>query len=270
MPSDVPALLDQQRQQGTLGDVVVLHVGTNGLVTPDLFAQIMERLADAQRVVVVNDKVPRAWEAPNNAVFAAEVPKYPNAVLVDWHGFGGTHPELFYDDGIHLRPEGLDAYGQLIASALDRQATTPAPTTPTTTFTAPSPTVSLPTPATAPETAFDGEQAAIAQMLTTWGNSPSVDATVGVVEDGEALRDTITAVRESAQVQAARDKGTRIHSIELVGDDHAIVNYDILQGNIVTLGNQTAVAIKIDGFWRLSRDTYCKIALYVQVTCPAP
>jgi hypothetical protein len=147
-------------------------------------------------------------------------------------------------------------------------ATTPE-ALPTTTFDAPSPTVSLPTTTTAPETEFDGEQAAVAQMMTIWSSSPSVDTTVALVEDGEALRDTITAVRETAQVQAARDKGIRIHSIELVGDDRAIVNYDILQGDNVTLANQTGVAVKIDGAWRLSRDSYCKITLYVQVTCPA-
>ena len=36
------------------------------------------------------------------------VKKYKNAVLLDWHGYGGAHPEFFYDDGIHLRPEGAD------------------------------------------------------------------------------------------------------------------------------------------------------------------
>jgi hypothetical protein len=132
LPSAVPAFLDQQRAEGHLGDIVIVHVGTNGSLTADQFAQIMQRLVDAQRVVFVNDKVPRPWEAPNNAVFEAEIPKYSNAVLVDWHAFGMTHPELFYDDGIHLRPDGLKAYAALIAAVLDRQA---APTSTTSTVT---------------------------------------------------------------------------------------------------------------------------------------
>ena len=44
--------------------------------------------------------------------------KYKNAVLVDWHNIAADHPEFFYDDGIHLRPEGATAYAQLIAERL--------------------------------------------------------------------------------------------------------------------------------------------------------
>ena len=31
---------------------------------------------------------------------------------------GSAHPEFFYDDQIHLRPEGAAAYGTLVAQAL--------------------------------------------------------------------------------------------------------------------------------------------------------
>ena len=50
-------------------------------------------------------KVPRSWEAPVNATLAAEIPKYPNARLLDWKALA-TDPSLFYEDGIHLRPAG--------------------------------------------------------------------------------------------------------------------------------------------------------------------
>lgn len=123
---------------------------------------------------------------------------------------------------------------------------------------------------TAPPPDFQGEEAAIAQMMTTWASGPGVDATVKLIEDGEALRGTITAVDASPQVQAARDPGIRIHSIELVGEDHAILTFDLLLGTDVSVGGLTGATVKIDGSWRLSRDTYCRIAQYVQVTCPAP
>ena len=41
-----------------------------------------------------------------------------NAVLVDWHAYASEHPEFFWDDEIHLRPEGAQAYAQLIAGYL--------------------------------------------------------------------------------------------------------------------------------------------------------
>ncbi len=67
---------------------------------------MMQLLADRQKVVLVNAKVPRAWESQVNETLADGAKRYKNAVLLDWHDYGGAHPEFFYDDGIHLRPRG--------------------------------------------------------------------------------------------------------------------------------------------------------------------
>ena len=69
-------------------------------------------------MVIVNAKVDRPWEQQVNDTLAAGVKKYKNAVLLDWHGYGGAHPEFFYDDGIHLKPDGAAAYAQLRGQAL--------------------------------------------------------------------------------------------------------------------------------------------------------
>ena len=65
-------------------------------------------------MVFLNLKVPRRWEPIDNDVLASNVAKYPNAVLIDWHTIGDAHPEYFYEDGIHLRPDGPRAYAALI------------------------------------------------------------------------------------------------------------------------------------------------------------
>jgi len=115
-------LLRMIKDSGQLSDTVVVHMGTNGVITQGHMDAIMDILKDRKRVVFVNLKVPRRWEQPDNEVLAANVPKYPNAVLIDWHTLGGSHPEYFYEDGIHLRPEGARAYAELI-----RQQTDPNP-----------------------------------------------------------------------------------------------------------------------------------------------
>ncbi len=78
----------------------------------------MQVLADVDRVVFVNIKLPRRWEGPNNATLAEKVQQYPNAVLVDWYAASVDRPELFWNDGIHLRPVGAQVYAALIAAAL--------------------------------------------------------------------------------------------------------------------------------------------------------
>ncbi|HEU5423509.1 MAG TPA: acyltransferase family protein, partial [Nitrolancea sp.] len=113
------AVARQLRDEGRLGDVVVVHLGSNGGVAPDQFDTLLRLLQGVPRVIVLNAKVPREWEAPNNAVIARGVARYPNAELLDWHRASSDHPEFFYDDGSHLRPDGAAFYAHLIASAID-------------------------------------------------------------------------------------------------------------------------------------------------------
>ncbi len=110
--------LRARRAAGQLGEVVVVQAGNNGTLSAKQFDEMMALLADVRLVVFVNVKVPRPWEAPNNKVLAEGVQRYPNAVLADWHAASAGHPELFWDDGIHLRPEGAKAYAVLVAEAL--------------------------------------------------------------------------------------------------------------------------------------------------------
>ena len=106
------------KDQGLLGDRVVIHLGTNGEIDPAQFERLMGIVSGAKRVVIVNVKAPRSWEGPDNDTLANEVKKYKNAVLVDWNKEGNANPGWFYNDGIHLNPEGRLAYAELITNAL--------------------------------------------------------------------------------------------------------------------------------------------------------
>jgi hypothetical protein len=110
------------KASGQLSDTVVVHMGTNGVITQGHMDAIMNILKDRKRVVFLNLKVPRRWEQIDNDVLAANVAKYPNMKLIDWHSIGNAHPEYFYQDGIHLNPTGQRAYAALV-----QQQTSPNP-----------------------------------------------------------------------------------------------------------------------------------------------
>lgn len=113
---DIIQVLKSRRAAGQLGNVVVVHIGNNGPISREEFDEIMSVLDGVERVVFVNDRVPRPWEAKNNEILAEGVRRYPQrAVLVDWHGATAGREELFWDDGIHPRPEGARLYARLIA-----------------------------------------------------------------------------------------------------------------------------------------------------------
>ncbi len=110
-------ILKARRASGQLGQVVIVHLGNNGTFTKEEFDEIMHILA-GHKVVFVNVKVPRSWEEPNNEVIAEGVQRYKNAALVDWYSASVNHPEYFYSDGFHLRPQGQKVYADLVSSYL--------------------------------------------------------------------------------------------------------------------------------------------------------
>ncbi|MEO9255626.1 MAG: acyltransferase family protein, partial [Tepidiformaceae bacterium] len=137
--SSVVALLRARQAAGTLPRVVIVHTGDNGTFQRSQFDAIMQALSGVQQVIFVNIRVDRSWESGDNATIAAGVAAYPNATLVDWHGATASHPELFWDDGIHVKPAGASLYANLIAAAV--QPPPPPPPTPT-----PIPPTATPTP----------------------------------------------------------------------------------------------------------------------------
>ncbi|MGH9279275.1 MAG: acyltransferase family protein [Acidimicrobiales bacterium] len=115
----VPAVvstIQSYRESGQLQENVIIHTGNNAVMTTSQFEQVMEALKDVPHVVVVNIKVSRGYQDPNNSVLAGVTERYRNAVLVDWHAISSGSPDLFYDDGIHLNPQGQRLYVQSILS----------------------------------------------------------------------------------------------------------------------------------------------------------
>lgn len=112
--SEVPAILRERRANGQMSDVVVIHIGSNGTYTTEQFDAIMAELSDVPRVLMMNVKVPREWEASNNAVIQEGVQRYPNAYLIDWYGLSVGRPDFFRADGYHLVPPGAVAYIDLL------------------------------------------------------------------------------------------------------------------------------------------------------------
>lgn len=113
------AVLEDRARSGELGEVVVVAIGTNGTFAEEDIAAIMDATSKAgSEVVFVNNKVPRQWEAQNNSAIEAAGESYSRATVADWHSESEAKRELFYPDGIHLRPEGAAFYGDLIVSSV--------------------------------------------------------------------------------------------------------------------------------------------------------
>jgi hypothetical protein len=110
-------LVQQLKASGQLGAVVIIGLGTNGPISTTDFNTMMSLLSGASRVVFVNVHVDRTWQDPNNAVLAAGVARYPNAVLVDWNTLASQNSGWLYSTATHLpiNGPGAQALAALVA-----------------------------------------------------------------------------------------------------------------------------------------------------------
>ena len=102
-------------QSGQLEDLVILHVGNNGIITEAQLRGILGDLSATPKVVLVNVRVPRSWMTPNNALFERVVGDFPNVALADWAAASAEHRDYMVKDGVHLSGKGARAYTALIA-----------------------------------------------------------------------------------------------------------------------------------------------------------
>ena len=116
--SGVLERVERLSQKGLLAPTVIIHTGTNGVLTEDQLRSMLDILSDRERVVVVNTNVPRPWMRPNNELIASIVPDYPNAVIADWYAVSEDNPEYFVSDGTHPQwPSGIKAFVREILRA---------------------------------------------------------------------------------------------------------------------------------------------------------
>ncbi len=117
-PSEIAKRITIRRNENRLGQDVVIHMGTNGIVTQQDLKPILDSLKDRRRVIVVNVQVPRVWMKPSNKVINSLVTQYPNVRLVDWYHASKGHRGYFVADGVHLTFKGAHIMAELIKSAL--------------------------------------------------------------------------------------------------------------------------------------------------------
>jgi len=114
--------IQQLNAQGRLGDVVVVHLGTNGPIGSGDMTRMMEALAGVPQVLLLTIDVPRDYTAGNNALIYDTASTYPNVSLLDWAGNDDACPgDCFYNDGYHLKSDGAAYYASLIAGALQAE-----------------------------------------------------------------------------------------------------------------------------------------------------
>ncbi len=109
---------------------------------------------------------------------------------------------------------------------------------------------------------------AIHTAFLNWINAHPHDDVGDYVEDAPSI---INSLRQGMAQHTASDLAKysgRIESVEMTDTTHAAVRYSILFDGYPQYANQPGEAIKIDGVWKVSRETVCHLLTFGGITCP--
>ena len=98
-------------------DVLVIHLGTNGLFADSAFDALVDAAAGVTTILVLTMKAPRDWESEVNDRLRRGIARHTAvATVLDWHA--AADPDSLKPDGFHLTRPGATLYADLIANAV--------------------------------------------------------------------------------------------------------------------------------------------------------
>lgn len=118
--AEAPKLIEDLQKKGKLGTTVIIELGTNGAFSKSKFQSLLKQLKDVKHILLVNTRVPRAWEEQVNKTLAGAASKDPRITLVDWYGTSEDQTGYFAKDGVHLKSDGAKAYTAMLIKALSQ------------------------------------------------------------------------------------------------------------------------------------------------------
>lgn len=116
-----PEVIENLQKEDRLREIVIIELGTNGSFTEKQLAETLDELNGKEKIILVNTRVPRPWEAVVNETLTKGLEPYKNVILLDWYALSSGHEDYFYSDGVHLKQPGAQAYSEMILDALSSE-----------------------------------------------------------------------------------------------------------------------------------------------------
>lgn len=121
------SIVDSAKSAGTLGDTVVIALGTNGVFDEEQGQELIDDIGSERHILwVLIYGRDLSWQEEINGKIEDLAKKNSNVHLADWVSAAAGHDEWFYSDGIHLNTDGQTGYAQFLQDALYPEGGVPA------------------------------------------------------------------------------------------------------------------------------------------------
>ena len=118
-------IAEDLKANGKLGQVVLIHLGTNGPIAgyeryEKNTHKLLEALGPDRDIFWVNFYCPdTTWQDTNNAYLSNVIcGNHSNVHLINWYNLVHNRPELLVSDRIHPSSEGIRLYGELVKETM--------------------------------------------------------------------------------------------------------------------------------------------------------
>lgn len=120
-------IVSKMKKEGTLGDVVVIGLGTNGTFEKEDGQKLIKQIGEKHQIYwVLTYGKNLSYQNDVNKTIKQLAKKYKTVSTIDWPSQAAAHPEWLYGDGIHLNSAGQQGYAQMIKSAISGPQIEPA------------------------------------------------------------------------------------------------------------------------------------------------
>lgn len=113
------AVAQKLEEKGKLGDIIIIALGTNGNFNSATGQELIDYLGSARTVYWVNAYGKNLdCQREINDTIRGLCKRNSNVSLIPWAGEAKKHPEWFYQDGIHLNPDGQEGFAHFIKTQI--------------------------------------------------------------------------------------------------------------------------------------------------------
>ena len=109
----------KMKKKGTLGNTVILSLGTNGNFNPATGQALIDFLGKNRKIYWVNIYGKNiGWQKKVNKTIQELAKKNENVTVINWAKTAKKHADWFYQDGTHLNTKGQQGFARFIKKKL--------------------------------------------------------------------------------------------------------------------------------------------------------
>ena len=117
--AQAPEIIKNLKKEGHLQKIVVLNLGTNGMMSTTTVSKIIHAIGPGHEIYWINSHIPtKDWQGAVNKLILQVARQRGDVYLVDWYSLSKNHQNWFANDNVHMNERGNIQFTRLIVTTI--------------------------------------------------------------------------------------------------------------------------------------------------------